>query len=123
MKTYDELPKEEEKKFKAYNLWMHNQLISMSWFVNFLFAIVILSGISAMFFTGLARDLWMACYILYALLIAGMAIKRLKIIKKERKLIFGIGKEENMYFFGITEQDVNVTWREILRNYGKEDNK
>lgn len=117
MNTYEELSKEEKGKFKAYNLWMGNQMRSLSWFIGFLFVMLLLSGISSMFFTGIERDLWAACYISYAILIGCMAIREVKVFKKKRKLIFGIGKEENMHFFGITESDVKVTWKEMLRSY------
>jgi len=120
MNTYEELSKEEKSKFKAYNLWLGNWARGISWFISFLLIIVLLAGMAGMFLTGIERDLWGICYIAYAILIGCMTIKQVKIMKKARKLIFGIEKDENMHFFGISDEDTKVTWREMLRNYGKD---
>ena len=114
IRTFDELSKEEKQKYHIYQHWEHNQGILLSWYYALLLLVALIASI-AVFFVENTVELGTYTFVClaYMLYIAYVMMHKMKKIKKERLLIFGIGDSDNEYFFDIKKQDLRVKPREV----------
>jgi len=114
IKTFDELSKEEKQKYHIYQHWEHNWTIFFSWYIAILLTVALIASI-AMFTVenAVEANTYAVVCVAYMLYLAYTMMHKTKAMKKERLLIFGIGDNDNEYFFGIKKQDLRVKPREV----------
>ena len=117
-RTYDELSNDEKDRFTVMNLWMHNQIIYLSWFVG---ALLILMGVIFIIVSlgGFETVIYQIYLFLATLIFAVFFFLKVKKINKLSQLIFGVSNELYTDFFGIEEKDVEVTLKELLHDFEK----
>lgn len=114
-KTFDDLSKEEKQKYHIYQHWGNNWLIVFSWYIAMLLTVLLVTVITMMASTGIESTVFAIAGVSYLVYIAFLMLHKVKKMKKEQMLIFGIADDENEYFFGLTKEDLKVKPREVLK--------
>jgi hypothetical protein len=116
-RTFDDLSKEEKQKYHIHQHWGHNWMIMFSWYIAILLTVALITTM-AMFLTrgrGMESVGFTIVGVSYLGYIACLMLHKVKKMKREQMLVFGIPDDENEYFFGFTKKDLKVKHKEVFK--------